>query len=96
MPTTPCKTNLSEDTWALVVDPEVCPYSKPQVEAARDLGVPLKGVVFCNDKLQGKSSVCDRAPAFPMWCNVRTQECVTGLRSTCQEIAELKALEEPS
>ena len=88
-----CGAALSPDTWALVVDPDVCPHSKHQIEVARDLGVPLKGAVFCNDKTQGESAACQQAPAFPLWCNIKTKACVAGLRETCDQLAELKALE---
>jgi hypothetical protein len=57
------------------------------------LGVPLKGAIFCNDKTKSESAACQQAPAFPLWCNTKTNACVAGLRETCDQLAELKALE---
>ena len=86
-----CKA-MQSDEWALIVDLEVCPHSKTQIQAAKDMELPLKGAILCHLPEHAETEACLQAPAFPMLCNTKTNKCFSGLRDTCDLIQELETL----
>ena len=83
---------LSPDAWAIVADLDICPHSKRQIQIAKEMSLPLKGAIFCNEDEHKSTEACMKAPAFPMWCNVTNNQCFAGLRETCDQFEQLERL----
>ena len=74
--------SFTPEDWVLVCDLEADQYSKPQIEKLNELGYEIKGAIQCNDSKYKDSEACKKVPAFPAFCNIKTQICVPGLRET--------------
>ena len=85
-------TAMEPEAWALVADLEACPHSVTQMQAAKEMGLPLKGAILCHLPEYADQEPCRKAPAFPLFCNVNTNKCFAGLRDTCELIQELETL----
>lgn len=84
--------NFKAPQWIFVGDTEICPHSKHQVEVCKNLGLPLKGAILCNDEEQKKSEACQQVPAFPCFCNTETNVCISGLRENMEDFIELQKM----
>lgn len=84
------------EKWIFVGDTEHCEYSKQQVQICKDLNLPLKGAILCNDENQRESEACQKVPAFPCFCNIETSVCISGLRETEDDFKELQRLSNDS
>lgn len=80
------------EKWIFVGDTEKCEYSKEQVNICKELQLPLKGAILCNDEKQRESDACQKVPAFPCFCNIETSVCISGLRENMDDFKELQRL----
>jgi hypothetical protein len=78
------------EKWIFVGDTQYDPYSQEQVDICKNLHLPLKGAILCNDENQKKSEACQKVPAFPCFCNIETSVCVSGLRETLEDFEDLQ------
>lgn len=76
--------------WVVVGDMVDCEFTQKQVKYLQDNKVPLHGAILCNDEKSKKSSVCTELEYFPAFCNVDSNLCVSGYRSTSKEFDELQ------
>ena len=70
------------ENWILVADTNVCDLSKKQVDICKNLEVPLKGAVLCNNKENENTPICHQVDFFPTFCHVDSNICVPGIRKT--------------
>ena len=80
------------DKWILVADTNVCDLSKKQVEICKNLEIPLKGAVMCNQEENEKTPVCHNVDFFPTFCHVDSGVCVPGIRKTKEEFEKLEII----
>lgn len=78
--------------WIFVGDLEECPHSKKQVETCKSLNLNIKGAILCNDPDHKDSEACVKVPAFPCFCNLDSNICVSGLRENMAHFDELQKL----
>lgn len=78
--------------WICVLDFDADPYSKKQVQTCKELGLDIKGAILCNESDHAKSEACMTVPAFPCFCNLDSNMCVSGLRETLSDFEELQKL----
>lgn len=76
--------------WIVVVDSEICTHSKAQVDICNKMDLKIKGAILCNDKEHSNSQPCQQVPAFPSFCNINSQVCISGLRETAEDFEELQ------
>lgn len=88
--------SFKAENWIFVGDTSLCPHSKHQVDVCKELNLPLKGAILCNDEEQRKSEACQKVPAFPCFCNLETNVCISGLRENMTDFVELERLSDES
>ena len=81
---------LDAENWVLVGDTDIDQYTQPQIETCKKMNLNLKGVILCNDENQKNTNACFQVPAFPAFCNLESKICLSGLRQTEEEIADLQ------
>ena len=91
MPSSSCD-NFDASKWIFVGDIEKCPHSKEQVGVCKQLQLDIKGAILCNDPDHASSEACANVPAFPSFCHLDSQVCVSGLRHTCTHFEELQRI----
>ena len=78
--------------WILVGDVDACAHTREQIDVLKSMQYPLRGAILCNDVDQQHADACKQVPAFPTFCNTRTNLCVAGLRRSPQQFEQLQAL----
>lgn len=78
------------EKWVLVADTNVCNLSKKQVEVCKELKIPLKGAIMCNQEENEKTPVCHNVDFFPTFCHSESGICVPGIRKTKKEFDDLE------
>ena len=73
--------------WVVVVDDDA--VSRRQMDVCKLLKPPLHGAIECNLDDNAEAKVCLDAKYFPAFCNVKSNECVYGLRTTMQDMEAL-------
>lgn len=80
------------EEWIFVGDIDECPHSKNQVEICKSLDLRIQGAILCNEDQYSKSEPCIQVPAFPSFCNVNSQVCISGLRENLEQFHELQKI----
>lgn len=83
------------DTWILVGDVEKCEHTRKQIEICKEMRIPLKGAILCNDPKHADTDACYKVPSFPTFCDTSSKLCVPGLRETRRELEELLIMTPP-
>lgn len=78
------------EDWVVVVDTTLCPHSSTQLAVVREQLPTLRGAILCHEN--ESAPTCRTVPAFPAFCHVPTQRCVSGLRTDAEHFAQLEAL----
>ena len=73
-------------------DMEKCPHSVKQVDTCKALGLNMKGAILCNETDHAKSDACVKVPAFPCFCNLDSNVCISGYRDTQAQFDELQKI----
>ena len=81
---------LTPKECVLVDNPDVCPYSKEQIDICRKHSLPIMGAIMCNTAAHRDTTTCKTVPEFPAFCNVVTKTCVTGLRQSKEDFEALE------
>lgn len=84
--------SFQAEKWVFVGDFETCPYSKKQVEFCKNNNMNIKGAILCHEDKFSNSDACNKIPHFPSFCNVDTNVCISGLRETKEQFAELQKI----
>ena len=80
---------FNANDWFLVGDTNICPYSKEQIKICQNLNIQVKGAVLCNDAENTNNPACLQVPAFPAFCHVEKNMCISGLRETTDSFEDL-------
>ena len=84
--------SFKPDEWIFVGDMEACPHSKNQVEICNNLDLKIKGAILCNEDQHSNSEPCMQVPAFPCFCNINSQVCISGLRENLEHFHDLQKI----
>lgn len=76
--------------WVLVGDFEIDPYTRQQIDICKNLNMPLKGAIICSEQDHKDSPACFQVPAFPAFCNVESQMCISGMREIPEHFKDLQ------
>ena len=85
-------TNFNPSEWILVGDTNICPHTKEQVKVCQNMDIRIKGAILCNEKENENNPACLHIPAFPSFCHVDKNMCVSGLRETKESFDELQKI----
>ena len=80
------------EEWIFIGDLDICPHSDKQVKVCQEMQMPIKGAILCNDPEHKASPACTNVPSFPSFCNVESQICVSGLRTTKAQFDDLQRI----
>ena len=86
------KSKFAAGDWIFVGNVDICEHSKKQVEVCKTLNLPVRGAILCNDPEHAKSEACQKVPAFPSFCNLKSNVCVAGLRESMEQFHALEKL----
>tara|TARA_B100001741_G_C16554059_1_gene601292 strand:- start:2006 stop:2293 length:288 start_codon:yes stop_codon:yes gene_type:complete len=84
--------SFKPEEWIFVGDMNVCPHSKNQVDICNTLDLKIKGAILCHEDKYSDSEPCKQVPAFPSFCNVNSQVCISGLRESLDDFNELQKM----
>jgi len=79
-------------SWVLIGDTEICPFTKQQINICKELKVEIKGAILCNESENQKSEACKNVASFPSFCNIETKVCIPGLKETLGDFQEIQKL----
>jgi hypothetical protein len=83
---------FNAENWIFVGDVDICEHSKKQVQICKDLNLPIKGAILCNEPEHAKSEACQKVPAFPSFCNLKSNVCIAGLRDNMEQFHHLEKM----
>ena len=84
--------SFRSDDWILVGDRNICEHTRMQLDIFQNLNVTIKGALFCDSDQHVNHDACTQVPAFPAFCNVNTNICVSGLREDLQSLDDLQKI----